>query len=68
MRIATFSPKNNLNEIKVGIVFNENKIMDVNVAYTFYLENELEIIDSKQIANAIMPNDMLSVIKRYAII
>jgi len=37
MRIATFSPKNNLNEIKVGIVFNENKIMDVNAAYTFYL-------------------------------
>jgi acylpyruvate hydrolase len=65
MRIATFSPKNNLKEIKIGIVFNENKIMDVNVAYTFYLENELEVIDSKQIANAIMPNDMLSVIKRY---
>ncbi len=67
MRIATFSPKNNLNEIKIGIVFNENKIMDVNTAYTYYLENELEVIDSKQIANAIMPNDMLSIIKRYAI-
>lgn len=67
MRIATFSLKNNLNEIKVGIMFNGNKVMDVNAAYTYYLEKEFEVMDSKQIANTIMPNDMLSVIKRYAI-
>ena len=62
MKLASFIPKDS-SEIRIGAIFDEKEsLVDLNVAYSFYLKDVERKPQAQKIADALMPKDMLSFI------
>lgn len=60
MKLITF--KKGCNS-KVGVLLNEDKVLDLNLAYQMQLKGEGEL-DYKTVADALLPTDMVALLRR----
>ena len=60
MKITTFIPKQGCNCMRIGAVYGDGQMLDLSAAYSLYLQDKESELRSKEVADALLPSDMVA--------